>query len=188
MFVLGVMVDELFNASPLYKLIYCLFANQMIRRPERTDRVIVILPLRRIQFVLHHRRILADILQPPDPTRHIAFIVAAVPVGDQQTAVLIEDDVAGAEVRVLAPDERLAFDDVAALVGDEAEDAAVGAGVAVGAPVAQEQVALVFGGIGGGVVAHELRVGAAVQLLARRRERMVAGQPVVIDRAAAVTV
>ena len=95
-------------------------------------------------------------------------------------------DVAGAEVRVGAGDQRVLLDDVVALVEDEAEDAAVGAGETVPAPVAAEEIALIFLREIGGVVAHELGVGAAVHLLARRGERMLAGEPFVVDAGPAV--
>src|SRR5262249_20666495 len=62
-----------------------------------------------------------------------------------------------------------------------AEDAAVGAGEPVPAPVAGEEVALIFLWKGGGVVAQELGVGAAVNLLARRGERMSAREPFIAD-------
>src|SRR4051812_9336698 len=93
-------------------------------------------------------------------------------------------DVSGAEVGVGAGDQRFLLDDVVAVVEDEAEDAAVGAGETVSAPVAGEEVALILGRIRGGVVAHELGVGAAMNFFARRRERMIAGEPIVIDASA----
>ena len=116
----------------------------MIRRPERLDRIIIVLPLRRIELVLDDGPILADVLQTPDAAGHVAFVVAAVPVGDEQAAIDIEMDVARAEVRVGAGDQRLLLDDVVALVEDEAEDAAIGAGETVSAPVAAEEIALIF--------------------------------------------
>ena len=130
--------------------------------------------------MLDDRAILADVLQTPDAAGQVAFVVAAVPVADEQAAVDVEMDVAGAEVRVGAGDERVLLDDVVALVEDIAEDAAVGAGETVPAPVAGEQVALIFLRIGGRIVAHqELRVGAAMHFFTRRGERFPAGEPFV---------
>src|SRR5438477_10530537 len=148
----------------------------MVWGPESLDGILVLLPLRRIELVLDDRGVLADVLQAPDSAGHIAFVVAAVPVRYEQAAIDVEMDVAGAEVRVGAGDQRVLLDDVVALVDNEAEDAAVGAGEPVPAPVACEEVALILLREVGGVVAHELGVGAAVHLLAGRRERMPARQ------------
>src|SRR5438552_18891328 len=122
----------------------------MIRRTESTERIIIVLPLRRIELVLDDQPILADVLQAPDAAGHVAFVVAAVPVGDQQAAIDVEMDVAGAEVRVGAGDQRVLLDDVVASVKFEAEDAAVGAGEPMPAPVAGEEVALILLRIRGG--------------------------------------
>src|SRR5207302_8801696 len=114
------------------------------------------------------RDILAVVPQAPYAAWKVTFVVAAVPVGDHQAAIDVEMDVAGAEVRVGAGDQRVLLDDVVALVEDEAEDAAVGAGEPVSAPVAGEEVALILLREVGGVIAQELGVGAAVDFFARR--------------------
>src|ERR1022692_2347262 len=153
----------------------------MMRRPQRTDRIIIILPLRRIELVLDDRGVFADVLQAPDAAGHVAFVVAAVPVGDEQAAIDVEMDVARAEVRVGAGDQRLLLRDVVAVVEDVAEDAAIGAGETVSAPVAAEEIALELGRIRGSIVAQELRVSAAVDLLAGRGERIAAREPFVVN-------
>src|SRR3954447_21930182 len=95
---------------------------------------------------------------------------------------------AGGEVRIGAGQERFLGNDVVALVGDKAEDAAIRAGKAVPAPVATKEIALIGFGEGRTVVADQLGVGAAVELITGGRQRMIAGQPVVIDGAPAVAV
>src|SRR5262249_26158647 len=117
-------------------------ANQVVRRAERADRVLVLRPLGRVEAVRDLRPVLADILQPPDAAGHVALVVAAVPVGHEQVAVGVEQDVTGAEVRIGAAQQRFLRDDVTALVWHEAEDPAVRPGEAVRAPVAEEQVPL----------------------------------------------
>src|SRR5262249_32004686 len=115
-----------------------------------------LLPLRRIQFVFHFHLVLAGILQPPDSAGLFAFVVPAIPVSYEHVAVRIEDDMAGAEMRISAGEERLSGDDVAASIGNEAEDGPVGPGKAMSAPVVAKQIALVFFRPGGSVIAQKL--------------------------------
>src|SRR4029077_15199795 len=98
-----------------------------------------------------------------------------------------ENNMAGTKMGILAAQEGLADDDVAAAIGNEAEDGAVGSGEAVGAPVVTEQIPLVAPGKSGSVIAQELRMGAAHVLEAGRRQRVLAGKARVSDVAPAVT-
>src|SRR5690348_8030472 len=110
----------------------------MIRRSEAAQYISIFGPFRAIKRMLDHRLIRASVLQPPDAPRHVALVVATVPVRDEQIALRVERDVAWAEVRVGAAQQRLLRHNFAALVGNVAKDRAVRAGKAVGAPVAQE--------------------------------------------------
>ncbi len=132
--------------------------------------------------------ILAGVLEAPDAAGHVAFIVPAIPVGNEHVAVRIEDDMAGSEMRIGAREEGLALDNVAAGVWNEPEDGAVRPGKAVGAPVVAKQVALVSLGPGGPVIAQELSMGAAHVLKAGRGQRMIAAQPVVVHTPAVAMV
>src|SRR5438105_3037681 len=84
----------------------CLLADEMMRRAQGADGVVVVRPLRRIERVLDLGLIASRILQPPDPPCHVALVITAIPVRDQQVAVRVEGDVAGAEVRVGTAQQR----------------------------------------------------------------------------------
>src|SRR5262245_27769211 len=111
--------------------------------------------------MFHLHLVFAGVLEPPAAAGLVAFIVPAIPVGDDHIAVRIKDDMAGAEMRIGAGEKWLAGDDVATDIGDKAEDGAVGSGKTVSAPVVAKQIALIFLGPGGAVIAQKLRVSAA---------------------------
>src|SRR5262249_36679726 len=144
-------------------------------------------PFGRVELVRDGRLVRTGVLDSPDAAGQVALVITAVPVADNQVAVRVENDVAGAEMRIGAGYKHLLLDDICALVGDEPEDGAIGAVEAMRAPVIQEQTALVRRGKCRAVIPDQLRVGAPAQLEAGRGERMPAGQPVVIDAPAAVT-